>query len=348
MEPIPVIDIARLDRARTLAALDAACRDWGLFHVVDHGIDLAVTAALMREMREFFAEPGDVKRRISRTAENPWGFFDRELTKNTRDWKEIYDYGPADADRASPQWPVGRPTFRPAVLAYYRASEALAFRLLEALSVNLRMPADGLSGCFNPVHTSFLRLNFYPRCPAPARPSALEPPEEGYLGVNHHTDSGAVTLLLQDDVPGLEVFRGGEWHLVEPRPDSLVVNIGDIVQVWSNDRYLAPLHRVRANAERERFSVPYFFNPAYGTDYAPLPATVDAEHPARYRPINWGEFRARRAAGDYADCGEEVQISHYAVANAALPETDSTLGESPMLARRIDCSAREQLQEPSP
>jgi isopenicillin N synthase-like dioxygenase len=118
-------------------------------------------------------------------------------------------------------------------------------------------------------------------------------------------------LLLQDDQPGLEVYRDGDWYLVEPRRDALVVNIGDIVQVWSNDRYRAALHRVIANSAAARYSAPFFFCPAHATDYAPLPTTIDADHPPRYRAINWGEFRALRVAGDYADLGEEVQISHY-------------------------------------
>ena len=133
----------------------------------------------------------------------------------------------------------------------------------------------------------------------------------GHLGVNAHTDSGALTLLLQDDQPGLEVFHDGAWQLVEPRRDALVVNIGDIVQVWSNDRYTAALHRGLVSANAARFSAPFFFNPAYRTWYAPLLSTVDAGHPARYRPIHWGEFRARRAAGDYADHGEYHSINHY-------------------------------------
>jgi isopenicillin N synthase-like dioxygenase len=120
-----------------------------------------------------------------------------------------------------------------------------------------------------------------------------------------------LTLLLQDEQPGLEVFHDGEWRLVEPRRDALVVNIGDIVQVWSNDRYAAALHRGLVAADAERFSAPFFFNPAYSTTYAPLPSTVDSAHPPRYRPIRWGEFRARRAAGDYADAGEYHSISHY-------------------------------------
>ncbi|MBN1240974.1 MAG: hypothetical protein JXB36_20915 [Gammaproteobacteria bacterium] len=310
---IPVISIARLDGGETLAALDQACREWGFLQVVDHGIDDAVIDALYREMRAFFVQPMPAKRAISRTADNPWGFYDRELTKNTRDWKQIYDYGPPDGAALRPQWPAGMPAFRPAVEAFYGACEKLALQLLSAVAVNLGMPRDALHADFVPAHTSFLRLNYYPRCPNPERTAGLATPKSGHLGINHHTDAGALTLLLQDEQPGLEVYRYGEWHLIEPRRDALVINIGDVVQVWSNDRYRASLHRVIASAGAERFSAPFFLNPSYAACYSPLPTTVDERHPPAYRSINWGEFRALRAAGDYADCGEEVQITHYRI-----------------------------------
>jgi len=314
MNSVPIIDAARLPDPVSLRAVDQACREWGFFQVVNHGIDGEVINALHREMRAFFASPLEAKRAVERSAENPWGFYDRELTKNTRDWKQVFDCGPEE-DRGLPTpWPARPPGFRPALRAFTGSCERLAFRLLAAISVNLGMRSDHLDAGFQPRHTSFLRLNYYPVCPRPARPSEVRAPSEGHLGVNHHTDAGALTLLLQDDQPGLEVFREGHWHLVEPRSDSLVVNIGDIVQVWSNDGYRAALHRVRASADRERFSAPFFFNPAYETRYAPLPTTISPLAPARYRPIRWGEFRALRAAGDYQDCGEEVQIHHYRTA----------------------------------
>ena len=105
--------------------------------------------------------------------------------------------------------------------------------------------------------------------------------------------------------------RRARWHLVEPRRDALVVNIGDIFQVWSNDRYRAALHRGLANAEHERFRAPFFFNTAYESRYAPLSSVIDERNPPAYRAIVWREFRARRAAGDYADQGEYAQISDY-------------------------------------
>ena len=172
------------------------------------------------------------------------------------------------------------------------------------MATNLGVGPDRLVSGFDDRHTSFLRLNHYPKFAgdeAGGRP----------FGVGEHTDSGALTLLLQDEQPGLEVFRDGRWYLVQPRAGALVINIGDMVQVWSNDRYRAALHRVVTNSREDRYSVPFFLSPSYETTYEPLPTTVTADRPARYRPIVWREFRALRAAGDYADLGEEIQITHY-------------------------------------
>ena len=318
MENVPVIAIDRLSTdASARAAIDVACREWGFFQIVGHGLPAQAIGALRRQMHAFFSQASEAKREISRTAGNPWGFFDQELTKNTPDWKEIYDYGPPgrtpDMPGLSPQWPPALPDFEPAIRAYYQACEGIALRLIDAIATNLGATPGSLRRDFEPSHTSFLRLNYYPRCPAPARPAGIEVPEDGHLGINHHTDAGAVTLLLQDAQAGLQVFRDDAWHTVEPIGDALVVNIGDVVQVWSNDQYRAPLHRVLANEQRERYSAPLFFNPSYETDYAPLASTLDAAHPARYRPIPWAEFRAQRAAGDYADYGAEVQIADYRI-----------------------------------
>jgi isopenicillin N synthase-like dioxygenase len=310
-ETLPVIDVSDLNDAATRRAIDAACRDWGFFQIENHGIDERAMAALREQMRAFFALPLSSKHAIMRTAENPWGFYDRELTQRTRDWKQVYDYGPPDGRAIVPQLPRELPGFARAIARFYAECDALAFELVEVIAGNLGMPPGALDACFRPAHTSFLRLNYYPPCPAPVRPADLKPARVGHLGVNQHTDAGALTLLLQDEQPGLEVFHDGEWCLVEPRRDALVVNIGDIVQVWSNTQYKAALHRGLVSADAYRFSAPFFFNPAYTTEYAPLPSTVDAQHPPRYRPIRWGEFRARRAAGDYADHGEYHSINHY-------------------------------------
>ena len=322
MQDIPIIDLGGLDRATTRRALDRACREWGFFHLTGHTIDKPLIQSMHAAMRSFFALPLTQKRAVERTADNPWGFYDRELTKNVRDWKEIFDVGPDVPAEGLPgaqaQWPeeggVSKlPGFRSTLLAFSAACERVALRLLQAVSENLGMPAQHLNSCFDTAHTSFLRLNYYPPCAHPAPADAPAIPTSGHLGISRHTDSGALTVLLQDMQPGLQVLHGNSWHLIQPREDALVINIGDIIQVWSNDRYRAPLHRVLANTYAPRYSAPYFYNPSYATVYAPLAGVCDATHPPLYQPISWAAFRAARAAGDYADQGEEVQISHYRI-----------------------------------
>jgi len=85
------------------------------------------------------------------------------------------------------------------------------------------------------------------------------------------------------------------------------------MQVWSNDSYQAAVHRVLPMESTDRYSIPFFFNPAAATEVSPLPSVVSDERPARYRPVNWAEFRGRRTDGDYADYGPEVQISQFRI-----------------------------------
>ena len=304
---IPVIELHQLHGAEMLARLDEACREWGFFYLTGH--DLAEERVL-HAMQAFFSQPVEEKRKIKRSRNNPWGFFDEELTKNRLDWKEIFDYGPADGEQLVPRWPGGMPEFQQTIEDYYTGCEQLCFLLLSAISRNLGLARSSLDGQFQPDHTSFVRLNYYPVCDQPESPAGLDVPTGGYQGINHHTDSGAITILMQSDLAGLEVYRRNTWHLIEPRNNTLIVNIGDIVQVWSNDRYSAALHRVRANSRNERYSAPFFFNPSYKTNYAPV---VDDGSGPIYRPINWGEFRAARADGDFHDTGEEIQISRFRI-----------------------------------
>ncbi len=301
---IPTIDCRQMDHA----ALHDACRDWGFFVLTGHGIDPALIEASLASTDRFFDQPLAIKNRIRRSAGNCWGYNDAELTKNKRDWKEILDIGPAVHDGplkgARPQWP-DIPGFRETLSQLSGGMHQTALGLVADIATSLGARID-LDEAFGD-HSSFLRLNHYPPCPDPASDTSRFVPASGELGISHHTDAGAVTVLLQDGLPGLQVFHQGQWIDVISERGAVVINIGDVVQVWSNDVYRAPLHRVVASSGASRTSIPYFLNPAYSYSYAPLSGQ------ARYRPINWGEFRAQRSAGDYADLGSEVQISDYLV-----------------------------------
>ena len=238
-----------------------------------------------------------------------WGYYDEELTKNRRDCKEILDIGPA-VERgplagSHPQWPTD-PAYRENLELLIHHLHADALTVTRAIVGTLTADQPDFGAVFG-EHSSFLRVNYYPLSEHPAAEDADTHSPQGQLGIHHHTDAGAVTLLVQDGNSGLQVLREQKWHTLPAPEQHIVVNIGDIVQVWSNDRYRAPLHRVLASQAIPRLSLPYFLNPAYDYDYVPLTSGAP-----RYRPINWGEFRARRSAGDYANLGEEVQISDYA------------------------------------
>ena len=316
----PVIDVCQgvkdssSDDARAaVGQIAAACREWGFFQVVNHGIPENLIDATWRETAAFFTGPQRVKDAIMRTRENPWGYYNNELTKNQRDKKEVFDYTTDGVDPiygAKNRWPDVDGSFRSTLRDYRDAVTGLSLSLLEAFCVGLDLPADFMRADFEKDHTGFIRLNYYPVRDPLARPGIGQLPVAD-LGVHHHTDAGALTVLLQDDVGGLQVFKDGYWHDIPPVPGAFVINTGDMMQVWSNDIYQAAVHRVLAMDSRDRYSIPFFFNPSARTEVSPLPSVVSEERPARYRTISWSEFRGKRTDGDYADYGPEVQIAQY-------------------------------------
>ncbi len=313
---VPVIDVGGL---RAGAAGDAvegiarACREWGFFQVVNHGISQELIDDVWCHSRQFFHRSIDTKESILRSRENPWGYYNNELTKNQRDKKEVFDYTTEGVDpiyQSKNRWPASNDGFRTTMLAYLEACTDLSVGLLEAFCVGLHLPANYLNQFFLPEHTGFIRLNHYPVAD-PMADSAIDNLPDANLGVHHHTDAGALTVLLQDEAGGLQVHRDDCWHDIPPIEGAFVINTGDMMQVWSNDNYQAATHRVLAMDSCDRYSIPFFFNPAADARISPLPTVISDSHPCAYRTIHWAEFRGKRTDGDYADCGTEVQISQY-------------------------------------
>lgn len=327
-EAIPVIDVSPLrhdggGKAAVFDDIAGACGRWGFFQVVGHGIPDDLVARVWRQAGLFFALPHDEKLTISRSKENPHGYYDRELTKNARDLKEIFDYGPVShpelpADHpknhmavdGGNQWPASLPEFQTTMIEHYQVCEGLAFTLMGAFCQGLGAPRDRLLRHFQRRHTSFARINYYP-LDDPLEPDQAEDSTPiGDMALQHHTDAGLLTVLMQDREGGLQVFADGDWMDVEPIDGAFVINVGDMMQVWSNDRYRSALHRVVHREKGDRFSLPFFFNPSYDTECVPLDEATRGDG-AHYRPVNWGTFRQLRADGDFADYGKEVQLDDF-------------------------------------
>ncbi|MAQ46819.1 MAG: 2OG-Fe(II) oxygenase [Confluentimicrobium sp.] len=290
---IPVLDWQRFASGRDAdgfaADLGAACRGPGFFLIKGHGIDRNLIKQVFSQATDFFAQPASVKEPLS-IYTNPhnrgWAHMGSEALDDqsgVQDRKEAFNIGldlPKDDPRVQAGepfrgvnlWPqeADLPHFREVMLAYYNAAWGLGVALHRAFARDLGLAEDWFAPHFTaPMAT--LRLLSYP----PASGTA------GEIGAGAHTDYGAVTLLLTDGEPGLQVRpRGSDtWLDVPHMDDTFVVNISDCLMRWSNDIYASSPHRV-APPRNKRHSVAFFLDPNPDSVITALPGTGDPRYPA--------------------------------------------------------------------
>ena len=290
---IPVIDIGGLassdaqDRRTVAAAIGEAARHVGFLYVTGHGVPEALFDALQGAAEAFFARPLEDKlawyigRSVNHSGYVPEG--EEVFAEGKIDKKEAYDVsldcpaGDADAPMVGPNlWP-DQPGFQGAVSAYYAAMEALARTMFRAFALTLGLEEDHFETCLTRP-PSQLRLIHYP----------YDPDARDQDGIGAHTDYECFTIL-RGTAPGLEAMNpDGVWIDAPPVPGAFVVNIGDMLEAWTNGEFVATSHRVRRVAE-ERYAYPFFATCDYWTVVEPLPRFVSPERPARFPPIVSGE-----------------------------------------------------------
>eukprot|EP00548_Thalassiothrix_antarctica_P020767 CAMPEP_0194192946 /NCGR_PEP_ID=MMETSP0154-20130528/72769_1 /TAXON_ID=1049557 /ORGANISM="Thalassiothrix antarctica, Strain L6-D1" /LENGTH=413 /DNA_ID=CAMNT_0038916817 /DNA_START=83 /DNA_END=1324 /DNA_ORIENTATION=+ len=335
----PIIDLANPDTEGVVKEIANACSEFGFFQVISHEIPLDLLKEYSRQCRLYFGLPHDVKIQWKRNEGNSRGFFDDELTKQRRDWKEALDFGvpgtrdwSVDDDHSSNQCLDGwnqlpseevLPNFRPTVTRYFdecsRLSDHIAIIMAKGIGQAETTP---FIQDLRENHSSYLRVNYYPICDDAVAEEEKKDREHDTgkpLGISPHYDAGFLTVLLQDDdCHSLQVWTKDEqWITVSPTPGALTINTGDMAQVWSNNRYKAPLHRVLTNKDKVRYSAPFFYNPSYRAKVGPLllrnSDNNNKEEKPLYHPVLWGYFRAVRFAGDLTNLGVEIQIDHFLI-----------------------------------
>lgn len=193
--------------------------------------------------------------------------------------------------QAPNQWPDETllAGFRKTIETYVTHMNHLGRQLLIAISLALELPPSFLQHFFQKP-TTFLRLLHYPS----------QPQEVGLFGSAPHTDYGFITLLAQDDIGGLQVRnRSGNWINATPVPGAFVMNVGDILARWSNDRFVSTPHRVINQSGQERYSQPFFFDPAMDSRIEVLATCIQAGETAKYSPVNYSDYLMERIDKNY-------------------------------------------------
>ncbi|KAI3689961.1 hypothetical protein L2E82_47933 [Cichorium intybus] len=284
-DSIPLIDLQDLygpNRSHVVHQIGRACRDNGFFQVKNHGVPESTIANMMEIAREFFRLPEEERLKTysddpTKTTRLSTSFnIHTEKVANWRDFLRLHCYPLEDYMH---EWPTNPASFGDHVAEYCRSARGLALRLIEAISESLGLDRDYISRQLG-NHGQHMALNYYPPCPQP----------DLTYGLPGHTDLNLITILLQDEVPGLQVLRNGHWVAVDSVPNTFIINIGDQIQVLSNNKYKSVIHRAVVNCQKERISIPTFYCPSRDAVIGPAPELVCDDQHAVYRHFTYGEY----------------------------------------------------------
>jgi len=319
IDAIPVIDFGPFlagdaaARARVAAEIDRACRTIGFFYLVNHGVPERLRQAVLSESRDFFYRPFDEKMQCAPILDGQWcGYLPargvvegrkpgESLTEEGKNAPsaggslEQFDmmrvlladdpqFGSDDPIYQRNPWPAGMPRFAETMILNQRALLALGDELMRAFAIALGIDEE----YFVELHRHPLAvfgLNFYPK-PVEGAPSNV--------GVGAHCDASSFTVLLQDDVGGLEVqTRDGRWISAPYLPNAYIINIGDTLMGWTNGEFISTMHRVASRKPEDRFSATMFMSPSADVTVAPLEKFVSPERPSKYQPFLNDEYMRR-------------------------------------------------------
>ncbi|GFS36779.1 gibberellin 2-oxidase 8 [Actinidia rufa] len=294
---LPLIDLSGLrsedrgEREACASAISRASSEWGFFQVVNHGIRIELMRKMRREQVKLFKAPFERKATCGLLNNSyRWGTPTATCPKQFS-WSEAFHI---PLTKISEEVCYGEfSTLREVMEEYAAAMQGLA-RLLAGVLV---MTLGHQKGVFEEScneSTCFLRLNRYPPCPLSPEVSGLVP----------HTDSDFLTILHQDEVGGLQLMNDSKWVTVKPIQDALIVNIGDLLQAWSNDVYKSVEHKVTTNAKVERYSIAYFLCPSYES------MVGSCREPSIYRKFTFGEYR-RQIQQDVKMTGHKVGLPRF-------------------------------------
>ncbi|KAL7212271.1 hypothetical protein ACSBR2_015028 [Camellia fascicularis] len=269
MEAFPVIDMEKLngeERAATMEMIKDACENWGFFELVNHGMSHELMDTVERLTKEHYKKC--LEQRFKEMVESK-GLEAVQSEINDLDWESTFFLRHLPVSNIS-EIPDLQDGYRKAMKEFALKLEELAEQLLDLLCENLGLEKGYIKKAFygSQGPTFGTKVSSYPPCPRP----------ELIKGLRAHTDAGGIILLFQDDkVSGLQLLKDGEWIDVPPLKHSIVINIGDQLEVITNGKYQSVMHRVIAQSDGNRMSIASFYNPGSDAVIYPAPALVEKE-----------------------------------------------------------------------
>ncbi|KAJ7539899.1 hypothetical protein O6H91_11G114200 [Diphasiastrum complanatum] len=290
-DQIPVVDLHNSntgtveERQRIISDIGCACKEWGFLQVLNHGVPDRLMQRLTDLGTRFFQMPAAEK---EKAAFGQVGYEGRHVYMPERvQWVEtlalVTGPDPNLEDILRVTCADYREEFIATVNEYIQEIQRVGLVLLELMAESLALEKSFFSQHFEKNSTSVTRFNYYPPCPLPSVA----------LGLFPHADPNCITILNQDDIGGLQIRKDGRWISVRPLKDTLVVNVGDSLQAWTNGHFKSVEHRAVLNSVKPRLSVVFFYSPYAQAAMAPPLKLVDECHPLLYRPFTWAEYFPR-------------------------------------------------------
>lgn len=297
---VPVLDLTPLreahDTGSLVQRLREACQSTAFFYVINHGVPNEVIQGALEASKDFFDQPLE-QRMITLKDRFHRGYLPMGTTRfpgRAPDLKDSFDIGidlplnhrlvKAGLPLHGPnQWPA-LPRFKHATQRYFDHVRALGMELLVLFARSLDVEDDFFVRCYTQP-TVLMRLMHYP----PQNDAGTH----DSIGATAHTDFGVITILQQDPDGGLEIQAPhGEWMRAPLVPETLVVNLGQLMARWTNDVYRATSHRVVNRLDRDRYSIPFFFNPDHDARVNCIASCTGPGRPAKYSSVVAGEHIA--------------------------------------------------------
>ncbi|KAJ0082960.1 hypothetical protein Patl1_10299 [Pistacia atlantica] len=282
---IPTIDLERLvseERSEfELEKLEATCKEWGIFQLVNHGVSSSLLEKLKFEIQEFYKLPVEEKMKYKIKPDDFEGYGSLARSDGKLDWGDrFYMITNPVNRRKSHLFPELPSSLRNTLESYFQELQNLSRKILGMIAKNLKMEVKEMEELFEDGMQS-VRLNYYPPYSKP----------ELVMGIIPHSDATGITILHQvNGVDGLQIKKDGVWIPLSIIPEALVINLGDILEIISNGLYRSIEHRASINSEKERISVAFFVNPRFDAEIGPATSLINPENRALFKSIGMEDY----------------------------------------------------------